>query len=141
MKAYWFANRAVALIALVVSLTGCGGGGSHGPGSLAPASPFRGQWTGEWEESPMSHGPVELTVDRSGRLTMLLADFFSGVDGTGQGTVRPDGSFDINYQYAGGPVMTGTGTLSPAPTGLAGSLLIRYGGEVETSADLVLRKQ
>jgi hypothetical protein len=141
VKAYWFASRASALIAVVFSLTGCGGGGSHGPGSLVQSSPFRGQWAGEWEESPMSHGPVAVTVERDGDLTMVMTDYYSGLDGTGEGTVKSDGSFTFNYQYTGGEAMAGTGSFSPVPTGLEGNLVIRHRGEIETSAGFTLRKQ
>lgn len=143
MKGYLFAIRLIGLAAVVLTVAGCGGGGggSNGPASAGIASPFAGQWAGQWDDPDGNEGPLEVTVATNGRMTLLLSHPEEDAVGGGDGTVRPDGTFTINYQYTGGPRMSATGTLTPTSTGVSGNLIVRDGSEMVGTARFSLRRR
>jgi hypothetical protein len=137
--------RAVVLLSSVLALAttvGCGGsGGSHGPSGLSAPSPFVGQWAGQWSGSDGNYGGITATVAASGKMTVSLNEVDTGSHGAGEGSIQQDGRFTVNYQFASGPPMNGTGTLTTNTSqGLVGTMALRRGAEAGGSANLDLHK-
>jgi hypothetical protein len=133
-----FTSRTTAFLSIaiaVLALTGCGGGGTSRP------SPFTGQWVGHWTDSGGDYGDFAATVAASGKMTISLSQIAVGVMGTGQGSVRSDGSFAVDYQLDGAPPLTATGTLvRQTGTSLVGSMVSQRNGQTQGSMNLDLQK-
>ena len=103
---------ALTLAVCLVFLTGCGGGGgSQSPTHLTVASPFAGEWRGDWTDSIGHHGTIRTVVGRDGHMAASLKDDLLNVLGAGEGRVQNDGRFLLQYEWDTATTLEGTGTL------------------------------
>ena len=127
----------IALLPLVVALTGCGGGGSQ-------TSPFAGSWSGAWnsDQTPVSkYGGLMMTVGSDGRINGTVANDVQNITGSVKGTIGSTGIINLTIQYpTETDTATGTGgintTVPPGdPPNLDGSLSIYHNGaQIDTLA-------
>ena len=87
-------------------------GGNQSPTHLTVASPFAGEWHGDWTDSIGHHGTIRTVVGRDGDMAASLKDDLMDVLGAGEGRVQNDGQFLLwSRSWDTTTTLQGTGTL------------------------------
>lgn len=135
-------SRALLALTLAVAMSGCGGGGgSHSPTHVTVASPYSGEWHGDWTDSVGHYGTIRAVVGRDGNLAVSLRDDLMNTQGSGEGRVQNDGRFILQYDWDTATVLQGSGTLVQNSDGtLRTTMVSQRDGHTDATAYLDLRK-
>lgn len=122
-------------IALILAISGCGGGGRD----AVVASPFTGHWDGTWsgEVDGVHIGTASMLIEFDGNVFGSMSNQTTGQTAQCNGEVSDSGHVEVSIAYPGSPTLHGEGEMELLNGGTTLNVVIMVEGKFQTIFNLI----